>query len=136
MAAGVIPLLAQPSGGYHLVTCCEVIYMYKKSVLILSVIALFIVAATALAVSAAYNISEIQLFTGSLTATLRPWRWLIIGSIIVFWPYIIDLLAKKNNLPDERIKYGKSLRYRVLIYFVVFEILIVENVAYQLFGRF
>ena len=106
----------------------------KKPILIIVLAALVIIAAIFMAIFMGKNLTEIELFTGGLVADLRIWRWFLISSTVIFWPKIIDYLAVIKNLAEEQIIYGKSLRWRILFYFVLIEFFIIEAIPARLLG--
>ena len=108
--------------------------MIKKSLIFVLIIAILVVIATLTTVWTGESITDISTFTASLTSTLRPFRWLFLFSIVAFWPFLIDFLARKHALDAERVAYGHSLRWRVGLYLIAFEFIVIEAVPARLLG--
>ena len=107
--------------------------LFKKSLLLLAVVALLI-CGYFLAVGTADSVAKTASLTGGLVEDLRLMRWGVIGLIILMWNKAVVVLASYRELSDERVAYAKSLRWRVAVYFVIFELVIIEGLPSKILG--
>ena len=66
------------------------------------------------------------------TWALRLMRWSIIILFIVSWPQLVNFVGQRSKVTDEQLAYWRSAVYRIAIWLVLFELLVGENIIYQL----
>lgn len=59
-------------------------------------------------------------------------RWGIMSAFILAWPYLIELIGKKTNMPVDVMTRWKTERIRIAIWLIVFDLLIAENLIFRL----
>jgi hypothetical protein len=58
----------------------------------------------------------------------RLLRWGFILSFILAWPTLIKMTGKTLNMSDEKIEYWIAERLRIVVWLILFEIVVGENI--------
>ncbi len=61
------------------------------------------------------------------------WQEINIALFVLLWPRIVQWVGKNKNALPKQIHYWQAQRFRLAIWFVLFEILICENLIGKLF---
>jgi ABC-type molybdate transport system permease subunit len=79
---------------------------------------------------ASYHLSNLDTFTNSVkehVISFRFFRWGIIGSVFLLWPYLVACIGKSSSATAEQITQMKRKRFRILGWLILFEIIVCEN---------
>lgn len=104
-----------------------------KGLALLGLIAVAIVAYL-IAANTTEEVSGMAVSASTLTDQLRPFRWGLIALTFLLWNHLVPLWGQWKNLSEERMEYAKSLRWRLLAYTVLFEVVIIESLPSKLLG--
>lgn len=104
-----------------------------KGLALLGLIAIGIVTYL-VAANTAEEVSGIAASASTLTDQLRPIRWGVIAFTFILWDHLVLLWGRWKELSEERVTYVKSLRWRLLGYTVLFEMIIIESLPSKLLG--
>ena len=63
-------------------------------------------------------------------------RWLLIGSAVLFWPHFIASLAKKKQWKTEEEAFWQQQRWRIAGWLIIVEVLVCENGVLHLIKAF
>jgi hypothetical protein len=79
---------------------------------------------------ASYHLANVDTFANSVkehASNFRLFRWGIIGSVFLLWPYLVACMGKNSSATAEHIAHMKRERFRILGWLILFEIVVCEN---------
>ncbi|MDX1750884.1 MAG: hypothetical protein R3271_11245 [Methylophaga sp.] len=111
-------------------------YIYKAVILLVGIILLM---TTTLAVTTiVFNLNEqVSSLSGSIEGLKNKFtlfRWSVLGLIIVFWPQLINLIAKYYDARSEQVDAMKNRRWRYAALFIAFDLIVIEALPGRLLG--
>ena len=71
----------------------------------------------------------IDVWLSQIEHSLLLWRIALFILLLAVWPWWIDRLAVRYQWSDEKRVYVSGLRWRLAIWFVVIELLLVQGIA-------
>ena len=80
------------------------------------------------------SISEIQQRIDSIQATITGIRLSVIGLIAIAWPRVVNRIQQRRHFSSENAVTLKSLRWRIVIWLIVIELLLGQNLISQMLG--
>ena len=107
--------------------------LLKKRILFL-LACIVLICAYVMATGNAESVANTAITTSGFVEKTRMIRWVGIILLVSFWPQVVKILGHYYNLPDDRRVYAESLRWRVAVYFIAFEFLVIEGVPGKLLG--
>lgn len=80
------------------------------------------------------SISEIQQRIDSMQAIITGIRLSVIALIAIAWPLVINSIHQRRHFSSESVATLKSLRWRIVIWLIVIELLLGRNLISQTLG--
>ena len=80
------------------------------------------------------SISEIQQRIDSMQATITGIRLSVIALIAIAWPLVISIIQQRRHFSSENAAALKSLRWRIVMWLIVIELLLGQNLISQMLG--
>jgi uncharacterized membrane protein len=80
------------------------------------------------------SISEIRQRIDSMQATITGIRLSVIALIAITWPLVINGIHQRRHFSSEKAATLKSLRWRIVIWLIVIELLLGQNLISQMLG--
>lgn len=107
--------------------------MLKKLLKIILFLFLFVIALTALSsigfllLNHAHTIKNIDSFIQNHSIYFALWRYSLMGIFVYFYPHLIkQFYGNKEDIDPEKLKKYSRRRY-VIVFFVLFEVLLVQH---------
>jgi hypothetical protein len=107
----------------------------KKSLLWLAGITVALIVILGLLNVAAQTHQEVAYFVqtmSSFESVARYIRWGFLGAVIMFWDQIAELYGKAKGFDDVQIQRAQAMRWRVAVFIIAFEFVVVEAVPARL----
>tara|TARA_R110001606_G_C15404703_1_gene654257 strand:+ start:47693 stop:48040 length:348 start_codon:yes stop_codon:yes gene_type:complete len=105
----------------------------KMSILALVIIAILV----SVFYFATTSYKDVELIAGATSGfvdTLRWFRWGIIILLTALWPQITAVIVAYKHLEPEQVQKLAALRWRVPVYLVIFELLVIESLPSKILG--
>ncbi len=80
-----------------------------------------------------YLLNSTVLMINQHAALLFFMRWTIILIIFIAWPNIIEMIDRRRKISSEKMIYWKNERTKIVLWLILFELLISENIIIKLF---
>lgn len=80
------------------------------------------------------SISEIRQRIDSMQTTITGIRLSVIALIAIAWPLVINSIQQRRHFSSENVATVKSLRWRIVIWLIVIELLLGQNLISQMLG--
>jgi hypothetical protein len=61
--------------------------------------------------------------------SLSMFRWGVILTVTMLWGYFVHVVASIYKFPMEEEVYWKAQRFRIVVWLIIFELLICENIV-------
>lgn len=67
-------------------------------------------------------------FLESIKTPLLIMRIVVVALLVLFWPMLMNRAAKRNDWQDDQLAAATHFRWKILFWYVVLELFIVQNI--------
>lgn len=112
-------------------------YYLKKSLLWLGVITVLVLVSIGLVFTASNTHQQVASIVSGLSSfesMARFVRWGLLGALIMFWEQAAAYIVHLKSLDEEQHQRLLAMKWRVALFILAFELLVVEAVPAKLMG--
>ena len=77
------------------------------------------------------SVSQIQVWLGAMKPLFAGIRWFLMATLAITWPLLVNRLRRWRKLDEKRATALVALRWRIVIWLVVIELVLGQNLPGQ-----